>query len=111
MLPKRNDAKQRLNEITLELGEVKQHIRQIALTEAKIAKELLAKMNNLERMMDDVFPDLMNEIESIGKRLDNLNADFFSKIFGDILKKELKEHGKNQSMEVKEQVDAGLKDL
>jgi len=52
-------------------------------------------MNNLERMMDDVFPDLMNEIEGIGKRLDNLNADFFSKIFGDILKKELREHGKN----------------
>lgn len=46
-------------------------------------------------MMDDVFPDLMNEIESIGKRLDNLNADFFSKIFVDILKKELKDHGKN----------------
>ena len=111
MLPKKNDARERLTEITLELGEVKQHIRQIALSEAKLAKELLAKMNNLERMMDDVFPDLMNEIEGIGKRLDNLNADFFSKIFGDVLKKELREHGKNQSMEVKEQVDASLKDL
>ena len=46
-------------------------------------------------MMDDVFPDLMNEIDGIAKRLDNLNADFFSKIFGDVLKKELQEHGKN----------------
>ena len=66
-------------------------------------------MNNLEKMMDDVFPDLMNEIEGISKRLDNLNADFFSKIFKEILQKELKEHGKNQSDEVKAQVDEGIK--
>ncbi len=61
--------------------------------------------------MDEVFPDLMSEIEGIGKKLDNLNADFFKKIFSDILRKELKEHEKNQSEEVKAHVDAGLKDL
>jgi len=52
-------------------------------------------MNNLEKMMDDVFPDLINEIEGISKRLDNLNAEFFSKIFKDILQKELKDHREN----------------
>ena len=50
-------------------------------------------MNNLEKLMDEIFPDLMSEIEGIGKKLDNLNADFFNKIFSDVVKKELKEHG------------------
>jgi hypothetical protein len=59
-------------------------------------------MNNLEKLMDDVFPDLSNEIQGINQRIDNLNADFFSTIFRDVLKKELKDFGKSQSEEVKE---------
>jgi hypothetical protein len=44
------------------VGDIKQQIRLIAQTDAKVAKELLAKMNNLEKLMDDVFPDLIEEI-------------------------------------------------
>lgn len=61
--------------------------------------------------MDDVFPDLMSEIDGIGKKLDNLNADFFTKIFSETLKKELKEHGNHQSEEIKANVQASLQDL
>ncbi len=111
ILPKKSESQQKLAEITQGVGEIKQQIRKIAITDAKVAKDLLGRMNNLEKMMDDVFPDLMNEIEGISKRLDNLNAEFFSQIFKDILQKELKEHGNNQSEEVKAQVNEGIKVL
>ena len=111
ILPKKSESQQKLSDITQGVGEIKQQIRKIAITDAKVAKDLLGRMNNLEKMMDDVFPDLMNEIEGISKRLDNLNAEFFSKIFKDILQKELKEHGNNQSEEVKAQVNEGIKVL
>lgn len=52
----------RLNEIAEEFGLIKNQIRQLALTDAKAAKEILTKMNNLEKIMDDVFPDLIQEI-------------------------------------------------
>ncbi len=58
--------------------------------------------------MDEVFPDLMSEIDGISKKLDNLNADFFAKIFSDTLKKELKEHGNHQSEEITANVQASL---
>ena len=111
ILPKKSESQQKLSDITQGVGEIKQQIRKIAITDAKVAKDLLGRMNNLEKMMDDVFPDLMNEIEGISKRLDNLNAEFFSQIFKDILQKELKEHGNNQSEEVKAQVNEGIKVL
>ena len=60
-----SDTQKKLNEITDGVGEIKQQIRQIALTDAKVAKDLLSKMNNLEKIMDDVFPDLMSEIQGI----------------------------------------------
>ena len=56
------DQQSRLNEITDGVSDIKQHIRQIAQIDAKIAKQLLAKMANLEKLMDDVFPDLIEEI-------------------------------------------------
>ncbi len=56
------DQKRKLNEITDCVGNIKQHIRQIAQIDAKVAKELLAKMANLEKLMDDVFPDVIEEI-------------------------------------------------
>ena len=97
-----NEQQKKLIEITDGVGSIKQQIRQIAQTDAKVAKELLAKMNNLEKLMDDVFPDLSNEIQGINQRIDNLNADFFSTIFRGVLKQELKDFGKSQSEEVKE---------
>jgi len=93
------------------VGDIKQEIRKIAQTDAKVAKELLAKMNNLEKLMDDVFPDLIEQIQGINSRLDNLNADFFSSIFRGVLKKELKDFGKNQSEEVKEHFNMSLEGL
>ena len=62
----------------------------MAQTDAKLAKEILTKMNNLEKTMDDVFPDLIEQVQGISKRLDDLNADFFTKIFRDVLQQELK---------------------
>ena len=47
-------------------------------------------MDNLDKMMSDVFPDMIDKLEGISERLDNLNGDFFSKIFSEVLKKELK---------------------
>ncbi len=111
ILPKKSESQQKLADITQGVGEIKQEIRKIAITDTKVAKDLLGRMNNLEKIMDDVFPDLINEIEGISKRLDNLNAEFFSKIFKDILQKELKDHRENQSEEVKAQVDEGVKVL
>ena len=87
------EAQKKLNEITDGVCEIKQQIRNIALTDAKIAKELLSKMNTLEKLMDDVFPDLIGEIQGIKERLDNLNTDFFSTIFRDVLRQELKDYG------------------
>ena len=73
-----------------------------------MAKEILTKMNNLEKMMDDVFPDLIEEVQGISKRLDNLNADFFTQIFWDVLREELKSEREIQSIEVIAHLDAGL---
>jgi gas vesicle protein len=59
--PEKSEANQKkLSEITQVVGEIKQQIRQITLTDPKNGKELLAKMSNLEKMMDDSFPDLIN---------------------------------------------------
>jgi len=59
--PEKSEANQKkLNEITEGVVEIKKQIRQISITDPKNAKELLAKMNNLEKMMDDSFPDLIN---------------------------------------------------
>ncbi len=71
-------------------------------------------MNNLEKMMDDSFPDLINQIQLISDRLNKLSADFFSKIFKEVFQKEtkeLKEHVKNQTEEVKGHVDERIKEL
>jgi hypothetical protein len=38
----------KLNEIAEEFGSIKNQIRQLALTDAKVAKEILTKMNNLK---------------------------------------------------------------
>ena len=102
------DSQKKLNDITERVGEIKQQIRQVAASDAKMAKDLLAKMNSLEKMMDDVFPDLIDEIQGVKSRLEGLNADFFSNIFSGVLRQEFNDFKRSQSLEVKERVDASL---
>jgi hypothetical protein len=41
-----------------DFAEVKNQIRLLSLTEVKSAKDILTKMNGLEKVMDDVLADL-----------------------------------------------------
>jgi hypothetical protein len=73
-----------------EFTDVKNQIRQAAFKDAKIGEVILTNIRSLEKLMDEDFNDLIGQVNGISKRLDDLNADFFTKIFRDILKQELK---------------------
>ena len=73
-----------------EFTDVKNQIRQAAFKDAKIGEVILTNIRSLEKLMDEDFNDLIGQVYGISKRLDDLNADFFTKIFRDILKQELK---------------------
>ena len=72
-----------------EFTDVKNQIRQAAFKDAKIGEVILTNIRSLEKLMDEDFNDLIEQVNGISKRLDDLNADFFTKIFRDILKQEL----------------------
>lgn len=89
-----------LNAIKEEFTDIKNKIRKGNLSDADAAKKILTKMDNLDKMMSDVFADLIEQVEGISKRIDDLNADFFSKIFRDVLKEELRHERENDANEV-----------
>ena len=68
-------------EIMQEFTEVKLQIRQAASKDEKICGNILTKIASLEKTMDGEFQDLVEQVNGIGKRLEELNAEFFTKIF------------------------------
>ena len=83
-----------------EFTDVKNQIRQAASKGAKIGGEILTKIASLEKFMNEDFYEMVEQVNGISKRLDELNADFFTKIFKDILKQELKSEGDSQTNKV-----------
>ena len=96
-----------IKNLMTDFADVKNQIRLLALAEGKGAKDILAKMNGLEKIMDDVLADLTEEVKSISERIDLLNEEFFTKIFRNLFK-EIKEDNIKQSQKVIEHIDAGL---
>jgi hypothetical protein len=47
--------------------------------------------------MDEDFIDLIDHVKGISKRLDDLNADFFTKIFTEIMDQAVKREGGSQT--------------
>ena len=90
----------KFEEIMQEFTDVKNQIRQAAFKDAKIGEVILTNIRSLEKLMDEDFNDLIGQVNGISKRLDDLNADFFTKIFRDILKQELKQEGDSQTNKV-----------
>ena len=96
-----------IKNLMTDFADVKNQIRLLALAEGKGAKDILAKMNGLEKIMDDVLADLTEEVKSISERIDLLNEEFFTKIFRNLFK-EIKDDNMKQSQKVIEHIDAGL---
>ncbi len=96
-----------IKNLMTDFADVKNQIRLLALAEGKGAKDILAKMNGLEKIMDDVLTDLTEEVKSISERIDLLNEEFFTKIFRNLFK-DIKEDNIKQSQKVIEHIDAGL---
>ena len=90
----------KFDEIMQEFTDVKNQIRQAAFKDAKIGEVILTNIRSLEKLMNEDFNDLIEQVNGISKRLDDLNADFFTKIFRDILKQELKQEGDSQTNKV-----------
>jgi len=59
--------------------------------------------------MEEDFQDMVEQVNGIAKRLDELNGDFFSKIFKDTLREELKSVGENQTGKVIAYIEKFLK--
>jgi hypothetical protein len=53
-----------------DFAEVKNQIRLLALAESNGIRDIIAKMNGLEKVMDDVLADLTEDVKSISKRID-----------------------------------------
>ena len=102
-----NSKQDAIKNLMTDFADVKNQIRLLALAEGKGAKDILAKMNGLEKIMDDVLADLTEEVKSISERIDLLNEEFFTKIFRNLFK-EIKEDNIKQSQKVIEHIDAGL---
>jgi formate dehydrogenase maturation protein FdhE len=102
-----NSKQDAIKNLMTDFADVKNQIRLLALAEGKGAKDILAKMNGLEKIMDDVLTDLTEEVKSISERIDLLNEEFFTKIFRNLFK-EIKDDNMKQSQKVIEHIDAGL---
>ena len=65
-----------------EFFEVRNGMRDLSLTNTKEGKDLLNKIRNIEKMTEDYFDEMFKAIDGVSKKIDGLNEDFFTKIFG-----------------------------
>lgn len=70
-----------------EFLEVRNGMRDLSLTNTKEGKDLLNKIRNIEKMTEDYFDEMFKTIDGVSKKIDGLNEDFFTKIFGQALQK------------------------
>ena len=70
-----------------EFLEVRNSMRDLSLTNTKEGKDLLNKIRNIEKMTEDYFDEMFKAIDGVSKKIDGLNEDFFTKIFGKALQK------------------------
>ena len=86
-MPDQSGPKAQFDEIIKEFADVKKCLRD--LSDAKQGKELLTKIRNIEKLTEDNFADMLEAIGDVSKKIDGLNEEFFTKIFGEAIQKGL----------------------
>ena len=108
IIPDQSGPRIQFEEIMKEFGDVKKQVRELSLTNAKEAKDLLSKIRNIEKLTEDNFADMMDAIGGVSKKLDGLNEEFFTKIFGNTIEKgfgQVSESIERNNSELKEKVE------